>query len=120
MSLLHSTVYSKALNMSTSVVHLRDIAKRTGFFTVWEKQRNSRFHWLMELFAESVRNVEPYHYYTLKLTFRISWECSSIHMQVSRNDTMVETIFDRHFFGRCWVDCALGFRQYHKSHRNFL
>jgi len=40
--------------MSTSVVHLRDIAKRTGFFTVWEKQRNSRFHWLMELFAESL------------------------------------------------------------------
>ncbi|KAF8972131.1 aquaporin-like protein [Flammula alnicola] len=41
--------------MSAPVVHVRDIQKRLGVFTVWEKKRNSKeVHWAMECLAEAM------------------------------------------------------------------
>ncbi|KDR76189.1 hypothetical protein GALMADRAFT_464632 [Galerina marginata CBS 339.88] len=41
--------------MSVPLVYLRDVQKRAGIFTVWEKQRHSKtVHWAIECFAEAM------------------------------------------------------------------
>lgn len=46
--------------MTAPVVHLGDIVKRPGVFTIWERRRNTpQVHWFMECFAEAVRNTPP-------------------------------------------------------------
>lgn len=43
--------------MPASTIHVRDLGKRLGVFTVWEKKRNSKeVHWFIECFAEAVRD----------------------------------------------------------------
>jgi len=39
----------------SDTIYLRDIRKRPGFLTVWEKHRDGSLHWCVELFAEAVR-----------------------------------------------------------------
>ncbi|KAF5327448.1 hypothetical protein D9619_004228 [Psilocybe cf. subviscida] len=40
--------------MTAPVVHLGDIVKRPGVFTIWERRRNTpQVHWFMECFAEA-------------------------------------------------------------------
>ena len=42
--------------MTAPTVHVRDLGRRMGIFTIWEKKRNSKeVHWLIECFAEAVR-----------------------------------------------------------------
>src|ERR1700690_879932 len=38
----------------SDTIYLRDIRKRPGFLTVWERHRHHKAHWFVELFAESV------------------------------------------------------------------
>jgi glycerol uptake facilitator-like aquaporin len=38
----------------SDTIYLRDIRKRPGFLTVWERHRHHKAHWFVELFAESL------------------------------------------------------------------
>lgn len=43
----------------TPTVFLRDVVQRPAYMNAWERHRHRKVHWLVEMFAESVRPFFP-------------------------------------------------------------
>ncbi len=86
--------------MTAPTIHVRDLGKRKGIFTVWERKRNSKeVHWLIECFAEAVRP-------------RPNLAVSVINILYADGRVFLRLL-------RCWFASWLGRWKYHQGRRTF-